>query len=102
MLHVSTLRRPRIIPSQGHPSEEGVRRKGSDQGMSAADPEALSRDVAAPSHLRKRVRKGKLCSKDWKKVYSTGSETRGKETTQGVGRTTVATGTLKAATKVLD
>ncbi|GJT94148.1 hypothetical protein Tco_1082993 [Tanacetum coccineum] len=75
--------------------------------MSASDPEALSRDVAASSHLRKRVRKGKLCSKGWKKVYSTGSETKVKvcpytQTTQGVGRTTVATGTLKAATKVLD
>ncbi|GJW51354.1 reverse transcriptase domain-containing protein [Tanacetum coccineum] len=75
--------------------------------MSAADPEALSRDVAAPSHLIKRVQKGKRCSKGWKRVYSTGSETRGKvcpytQTTQGVGRTTVAIGTLKAATKVLD
>ncbi|GKD57782.1 hypothetical protein Tco_1291169, partial [Tanacetum coccineum] len=46
--------------------------------MSAADPEALSQDVAAPSHLRKRVQKGKRCSKGWKKVYSIGSETRGK------------------------
>ncbi|GJZ67691.1 hypothetical protein Tco_0630931 [Tanacetum coccineum] len=75
--------------------------------MSVADLEALSQDMAALSHLRKRVQKGKRCSKGWKIVYSTGSETRGKvcpytQMTQGVGRTTIATGTLKAATKVLD
>ncbi|GKA23537.1 reverse transcriptase domain-containing protein [Tanacetum coccineum] len=81
-------------------------RLGSDQGMSAVDPEVLSQGVAAPSHLRKRVRKGKRCSKDWKRVCSTCSETRGRmypctQTTQGVGHTTVAAETLKVATKVL-
>ncbi|GKB68285.1 hypothetical protein Tco_0929697 [Tanacetum coccineum] len=86
--------------------EEGVSRKGSDQGMSAADPEVLSQGVAASSHLRKKVRKGKWCSKGWKMVYSTGSETRGRmypctQTTQGVGHTTVAAEPLKVATKVL-
>ncbi|GJQ94642.1 hypothetical protein Tco_0005781 [Tanacetum coccineum] len=72
--------------------------------MSAADPEAPSQDVATPSHLRKRVRKEKQCSKGWKKVYFTGSETKRRvclytQATQGVGRTT---GTQKAATKVPD
>ncbi|GJS50628.1 reverse transcriptase domain-containing protein [Tanacetum coccineum] len=75
--------------------------------MSAADPEAPSQDVAAPSHLRKRVQKEKQCSKGWKKVYFTGSETKRKaclysQATQGVGRTTVATRILKAAIKVPD
>ncbi|GJS83624.1 reverse transcriptase domain-containing protein [Tanacetum coccineum] len=74
--------------------------------MSAADPEVLSQGMAAPSHLRKRARKGKRCSKGWKKVCSTGSKTRGRvypytQTTQGVGHTTVAAETLKAATKAL-
>ncbi|GJX40830.1 hypothetical protein Tco_0255820 [Tanacetum coccineum] len=94
------------IPSQEHQSEEGVSRKGSDQGMSTADSEVLSQGVAALSHLRKRVRKGKRCSKGWKKVCSTGSETRERvyprtQTTQGVGHTTVVAKILKVATKVL-
>ncbi|GJX55186.1 hypothetical protein Tco_0285083 [Tanacetum coccineum] len=68
---------------------------------------SLELRCGALSHLRKRVQKGKRCSKGWKKVYSTSSETREKvcpytQTTKGVGRTIVATGTLKAATKALD
>ncbi|GKG35166.1 hypothetical protein Tco_0440320 [Tanacetum coccineum] len=62
--------------------------------------------MTAPGHLRKRVQKRKRCSKGWKKVCSTGSETKGRvypctQMTQGVGRTTVAAETLKVATKVL-
>ncbi|GJS17339.1 hypothetical protein Tco_0411811 [Tanacetum coccineum] len=41
----------------------------SDQGVSAADPGALSQGVVAPSYIRKRVQKGKRCSKGWKKVF---------------------------------
>ncbi|GJZ29609.1 hypothetical protein Tco_0574256 [Tanacetum coccineum] len=100
------IRSSHVILSQEHPSEEGTSRKGSDQGMSAADPGALNQGVAAPSHLRRRVRKEKRCSKGWKKVCSTGSEIKEKvcpctQTTQGVDHTTVATETLKAATNVL-
>ncbi|GKC71682.1 hypothetical protein Tco_1117565 [Tanacetum coccineum] len=95
-----------IIPEKEHPSEEGTSRKGSDQGVSAAGPGALSQGKAAPSHQGKKVRKEKRCSKGWRRVYSTGSETREivypcTRTIQGVGHTTVATETLKAATKVL-
>ncbi|GKB28182.1 hypothetical protein Tco_0867583 [Tanacetum coccineum] len=54
----------------------------------------------------RRVRKGKRCSKGWKKACSTGSEIRGRvypctQTTQGVGHTIVAAETLKVAIKVL-
>ncbi|GKB33868.1 hypothetical protein Tco_0873269 [Tanacetum coccineum] len=74
--------------------------------MSAADPEALSQGMIAPSHLRKRVHKRKRCSKGWKKVCSIGSKTMGRlypctQMTQGIGRTTVAVEILKVATKVL-
>ncbi|GJV99787.1 hypothetical protein Tco_1555039 [Tanacetum coccineum] len=74
--------------------------------MSAADSKVLSQGVAAPSYLRKRVQKGKRCSKGWKKVCSASSETRGRvysytQTTQGIGHTTVAVETLKVVTKVL-
>ncbi|GJW20501.1 hypothetical protein Tco_0031123 [Tanacetum coccineum] len=62
--------------------------------------------MTAPGHLRKRVQKGKRCSEGWKKMCSTGSETRGRvhpctQTTQGVGHTTVAAETLKVNIKVL-
>ncbi|GJS46464.1 reverse transcriptase domain-containing protein [Tanacetum coccineum] len=62
--------------------------------------------MTAPGHLRKKVQKGKRCSKGWKKVCSTGSETRGRVypctlMTQSVGHTIVAAETLKVATKVL-
>ncbi|GKC44344.1 hypothetical protein Tco_1062066 [Tanacetum coccineum] len=74
--------------------------------MSTADPEALSQGMTSPGHLRKRVQKGKRCSKGWKKVCSIGSKTRGRvylctQMTQGVGHTTVAAKTLKVATKVI-
>ncbi|GJT88327.1 hypothetical protein Tco_1070044 [Tanacetum coccineum] len=90
----------------GTPIKKGVSRKRSNQDMSAADPEVLSQGVTAPNHLRKRVHKEKQCSKGWKKVCCTGSETRGRvypytQTTQGVGHTTVAVETLKVATKAL-
>ncbi|GJY42234.1 reverse transcriptase domain-containing protein [Tanacetum coccineum] len=62
--------------------------------------------MADRSHLRRRVRKGKRCSKGWKRVCFTGSDIRGRmypctQTTQGIGHTTVAVETLKVATKVL-
>ncbi|GJY82145.1 reverse transcriptase domain-containing protein [Tanacetum coccineum] len=100
------LRKPHVILSQEHPSKEGASRKGSDQDMSAADPEVLTQGVTAPNLLRKMVQKEKQCSKGWKKVCSTGSETRERvypytQTTQGVGHTTVAVETLKVATKTL-
>ncbi|GKB47024.1 reverse transcriptase domain-containing protein [Tanacetum coccineum] len=74
--------------------------------MSAADPGALNQGVAAPSHLRRRVRKEKRCSKGWKNVCSTGSKIKEKvcpctQMTQGVDHTIVAIETLKASTKVL-
>ncbi|GKB67067.1 reverse transcriptase domain-containing protein, partial [Tanacetum coccineum] len=47
-----------------HPSKEGASRKGSDQDMSATDPEVLSQGMTAPNLLRKRVRKEKQCSKE--------------------------------------
>ncbi|GJW30868.1 hypothetical protein Tco_0047743 [Tanacetum coccineum] len=90
-----------------HQSESGTPvRRSSDQIMPAAGLEVLNQSMAAPSHLGKRVRKGKRCSKGWREVCSRGSETRVKvysctQTTQGVGHTTVAAETLKVATKVL-
>ncbi|GJY01793.1 hypothetical protein Tco_0359945 [Tanacetum coccineum] len=58
------------------------------------------------SHQGKEVRNEKQCSKGWRRVYSTGSETRRRvcphtRDIQGVGHTTVAAETLKAATRVL-
>ncbi|GJX56496.1 hypothetical protein Tco_0286393, partial [Tanacetum coccineum] len=95
--------------SQHSESGTPIRRRGSESAFEPvvhADPEDLSQDVAAPSHLRKRVQKRKRCLKGWKRACSTGSEIRGRvypctQTIQGVSHTTVAEVTLKAATKVL-
>ncbi|GJW66429.1 hypothetical protein Tco_0120853 [Tanacetum coccineum] len=74
--------------------------------MSAACPEALNQGEAILSHQRKEIQKEKRCSKGWRRVYSTFLETRGRvhpytQTIQGVGHTTIAAETLKAATRVL-
>ncbi|GJT97303.1 hypothetical protein Tco_1092821 [Tanacetum coccineum] len=57
--------------------------------------------------LRKRDPARKRCSKGWRRVSSTGSETRGTiyphtRTIQGVGHTTLAAETPKAVTRVLE
>ncbi|GKB82098.1 hypothetical protein Tco_0948993 [Tanacetum coccineum] len=103
---VLTSRRPHNTPSQEHRAEEGTSRKGSDLDMSAACPEALNQGAAILSHQGKEIRKEKRCSKGWRRVSSTGSETRGTvyphtRTIQGVGHTTVAAETPKAVTRVL-
>nr|GEW33609.1 reverse transcriptase domain-containing protein [Tanacetum cinerariifolium] len=90
----------------GHRAEEGTSRKGLDLDMPVACPEALNHGAVIPSHQGKEIQKGKRCSKGWKKVYSTGSETRGRvhphtQKIQGVDDTTVAAKTQKAATRVL-
>ncbi|GKB31796.1 hypothetical protein Tco_0871197 [Tanacetum coccineum] len=59
-----------------------------------------------PESPKKKGPEKKQCSKGWKKVCSTGSETRGRvypytQTTQGIGYTIVAAETLKVATKTL-
>ncbi|GJY48688.1 reverse transcriptase domain-containing protein [Tanacetum coccineum] len=96
----------KVHQEKEHRAEEGTSRKGSDLDMSAACPEALSQGAAILSHQGKKVRKEKRCSKGWRRVSSTGLETRGRayphtRTIQGVGHTTVAAETPKAVTRVL-
>ncbi|GJX80084.1 reverse transcriptase domain-containing protein [Tanacetum coccineum] len=103
---ILTSRKPHNTPSQGHRAEEGTSRKGLDLDMSAACLEALNQGAAILSHQGKEIRKEKQCSKGWRRVYSTGSETRGRvhlhtRTIKGVGHTTVAAKKLKATTRVL-
>ncbi|GJX33467.1 hypothetical protein Tco_0243322 [Tanacetum coccineum] len=74
--------------------------------MLAEGPEVLSRGATVPSHQKKEVQKEERCSKGWKRVYSTGSETRRRmcphiREIQGTGHIIVATEIRKAATKVL-
>nr|GEZ29828.1 reverse transcriptase domain-containing protein [Tanacetum cinerariifolium] len=76
-----------------------------DLDVSAACPEALNQGAAISSHQRKKFRKEKRCSKGWRRVYYTGSETRQRlcpytRTIQGVSHTIVAAEALKAVTKV--
>ncbi|GKD49161.1 reverse transcriptase domain-containing protein, partial [Tanacetum coccineum] len=67
-----------IIAEKGHRAEEGTLEKGSDLDVSAARPEALSQSAANPNPQGKEFRKEKRCSKDWRRVYSTGLEIRGR------------------------
>nr|GEU92838.1 hypothetical protein [Tanacetum cinerariifolium] len=87
-------------------AEGGASRKGSDLDMPAACLEAVSQDAAILNHQGKKVQKEEQCSKDWRKVCSTGLETRRRvrsrtRTSQSVDHTTVDTETLKATTRVL-
>ncbi|GKF15182.1 hypothetical protein Tco_0056644 [Tanacetum coccineum] len=98
----------KVHQEKEHPSKEEASRKGSDQDLSATDPKVLSQGMTAPNLLRKRVRKGKQCSKGWKKVCSTGSEKKvGRrmcphiQETQCMGHTIAVAGTQKAAKRVL-
>nr|GEZ93865.1 reverse transcriptase domain-containing protein [Tanacetum cinerariifolium] len=75
---VLTSRIPYNTPSQEHRAEGGASRKGSDLNMSAAYPKAMSQGVTTLSHEGKKVRKEKWCSKGWRRVSSTDSETRGR------------------------
>nr|GEX46695.1 reverse transcriptase domain-containing protein [Tanacetum cinerariifolium] len=80
--------------------------KGSDLDAPATYPEALSQGVAILSHQGKEVQKDERCSKDWRMVYSTGLETKGRvrlrtQMTQSIDHTTITAETLKAATRVL-
>ncbi|GKA31955.1 hypothetical protein Tco_0718322, partial [Tanacetum coccineum] len=93
------------IPSQGHRAEGGTSEKGSDPDVFVACPEALNQGATDPSHQEREIRKEKRCSKGWKRVYSTGYETRGIlyphiRVTQGVSHTTTVTEILKVVTKV--
>nr|GEX51758.1 hypothetical protein [Tanacetum cinerariifolium]GEY11956.1 hypothetical protein [Tanacetum cinerariifolium] len=72
----------------------------------AACSEALSQGAAILSHQGKEVQKEEQCSKDYRKVYSTGLETRGRvrprtQITQIIDHTIIVAKTLKAATRVL-
>ncbi|GJZ96706.1 hypothetical protein Tco_0669040 [Tanacetum coccineum] len=85
---------------------KGPQRKGLGPRHAAVSP--VSPEPCRPFQVTegKEVRKEKRCSKGWKRVYSTGLETRGRvypgtRAIQGVGHTTVAAETLKATTKVL-
>nr|GEY23678.1 leucine-rich repeat-containing protein [Tanacetum cinerariifolium] len=96
----------KVHQEKEHRAERGASRKGLDPNISAACPEALKQGAVIPSHQEKEVQKRKRCSKGWKKVYFTGSETKGgvhphTQTIQGVDHTTIAAETLKAATRVL-
>ncbi|GJZ43246.1 reverse transcriptase domain-containing protein [Tanacetum coccineum] len=103
---VLTLRRSHNTPSHEHRAEKGTSRKGLGLGVSAACSESLNQDAAVSSHQGKKIWKEKRCSKGWRRVYFTGSETRGRvcphtRTIQGVSHTTVAAETLKVVTRVL-
>nr|GEY69478.1 reverse transcriptase domain-containing protein [Tanacetum cinerariifolium] len=84
----------KVHQEKEHRAEGGASRKGSDLNMSAAYPKALSQGVTTLSHQGKKVRKEKWCSKGWRRVSSTDSETRGRayprtRTIQGVRHITV-------------
>nr|GEU93325.1 reverse transcriptase domain-containing protein [Tanacetum cinerariifolium] len=93
-----------IIAEKVH-QEKGPQ-KGLDLDTPTACPEALDQGAAISSHQGKEIQKEKRCLKGWKKVYSTGSETRGRvhprtRTIQVIDHTIVAAETLKAATRFL-
>nr|GEV18911.1 reverse transcriptase domain-containing protein [Tanacetum cinerariifolium] len=95
-----------IIAKKDHLAERGTSRKASDLNGPAAYPEALSEGATILSHQGKEVKKDEWCSKDWRMVYSTSLETRGRvrprtQMTQSIDHTTVTTETLKAAIRVL-
>ncbi|GJW21076.1 hypothetical protein Tco_0031698 [Tanacetum coccineum] len=98
--------KPRDTLSQERRAEEGTLRKGLDLGMFVACPKALSQGTVVPDHQGRRIQKGDQCSKDWKKVYFTGQETRRRicphiQEIQGIGHTIAVAGTQKSITKVL-
>ncbi|GKD26574.1 hypothetical protein Tco_1232788, partial [Tanacetum coccineum] len=74
--------------------------------MLTEGPEVLSRGATVPSHQKREVQKKERCSKGWKRVYSTGSETRRRmcphiRVIQGTCHIIVAVEIRKDATKVL-
>nr|GEV51256.1 reverse transcriptase domain-containing protein [Tanacetum cinerariifolium] len=80
-------------------------KKGSDLDVSAACPEILNQGAADPSHQGREIRKEKRCSKCWRRVYSTGYETKGRRypytrTMQGVSHITAVAEILKVVTRV--
>nr|GEW34111.1 reverse transcriptase domain-containing protein [Tanacetum cinerariifolium] len=96
----------KVHQEKEHQVEGETSRKGSDLDAPAAYPEALSQGVAILSHQGKEVQKEERCSKDWRRVYSTGLETRGMvrprtQMTQSIDYTTITAETLKATTRVL-
>nr|GEW14346.1 reverse transcriptase domain-containing protein [Tanacetum cinerariifolium] len=76
LLPIIAKKRPRNTPNQEGQAEGGASRKGSNLGMSAACLEVLSQGTAILSHQGKEVQKKERCSKDWRRVYFTGLETR--------------------------
>nr|GEU63186.1 reverse transcriptase domain-containing protein [Tanacetum cinerariifolium] len=88
----------------GTPNRRMDLKKGLDLDTFAACPEARNQGATILSHNGKEIRKEKQCSRGWKNVYSTGSETRGRvhprtRTIQEIDHTTVAAETSKAATR---
>nr|GEU34436.1 reverse transcriptase domain-containing protein [Tanacetum cinerariifolium] len=93
-------------PCERHRAKEGISREGLDLEVPVACPEVLNQGTTILSHQGREIRKGKRCSKDWRRVCSTGLETKKRvcphtQMIQGVDHTTVAVEILKAATGVL-
>ncbi|GJR09728.1 hypothetical protein Tco_0792380 [Tanacetum coccineum] len=58
----------KVHQEKGHQAEEGISERGSDLDVSAACPEVLNQGAADPNHHERKIRKGKRCSKDWRRV----------------------------------
>ncbi|GJS64916.1 translocase of chloroplast 120, chloroplastic-like protein [Tanacetum coccineum] len=71
-MKVSTLRKPRSTLNWGHQAKEETLGRDSDQKMHAAYPEALNQGMTDLGHLEGKIRKEKLCSEGWKRVYFSG------------------------------
>nr|GEZ25719.1 reverse transcriptase domain-containing protein [Tanacetum cinerariifolium] len=102
----SALRDGATRKAQGTPSRRRDLKKRHGTRHTRGMSESPKQGAVIPSHQGKEIRKENWCSKGWEKVYSTGSETRGRvhphtQTIQGVDHTTVAAETLKAATSAL-
>nr|GEU39352.1 reverse transcriptase domain-containing protein [Tanacetum cinerariifolium] len=98
--------KPHNTPSRGHQAEEGISREGLDLDVPATFPKVLNQGTTIQSHKGRDIQKGKRCSKDWRRVCSTGLETKKRvcpytQMIQGVDHTIVAVEILKAATRVL-
>ncbi|GJW48974.1 reverse transcriptase domain-containing protein [Tanacetum coccineum] len=91
-------------PSQGHQAEGEILERDSVLDLSAARPGVLRQGAADPSHQGREIRKEKRCSKGWRRVYSTGLETKRRvyphtRMTQGDSRTITVAEILKVVTR---
>ncbi|GJT57642.1 reverse transcriptase domain-containing protein [Tanacetum coccineum] len=92
--------------SQYSESRAPSRRGDLDQKMPVACPEALNQGTTDLDHLEGKIRKERLCSEGWKRVYFTGWVIKKRVcphtlVVQGVSHITAAAKTLKAIIRIL-